>query len=251
MKKFTLLTLVFLVMPMFVKAAAFDLVVNVGSSKLNAVEGTIVLPPDFVPQALYTGHSSILLWVTEPTFDQVEHTLSFAGITPGGFSGRQVLLTIEADKTPSIRGGSVVGYKNDGQGTSLQLEASLLETHLLEDLEAPEPFEVNISQSKEAFDGKHFLSFSAQDKNSGIHHYEFASTWFLNPSEGDWQKTLSPRVLSTQEMFKRVHVRAIDNRNNIRTVSTGGPYWYLTLAFGLIIIGCFAQFLKRSLSRFS
>jgi hypothetical protein len=251
MKKLSLLILVLLLAPVFVRAEIFDLVVDMGSNKLNAVEGTIVLPMNVIPQSLSTGHSGILLWVKEPIFNPEDHTLSFAGVTPGGFSGRQIILSIEMGESASIRGGSIVGYRNDGQGTPLQLEATLVKSSLSEDVEAPEPFVVSVARSKEAFDGQSFISFSAQDKNSGIDHYELATTWFLGPSGADWRKISSPYILSKVEKFQRIHVRAIDKENNFRTVSTGGPYWYITLAFGLIMVVCFALFIKRSFSRFS
>lgn len=252
--RFIIFSLLFILSgPFFANAATFTVEVSTGTETINALEGTLSLPRGATVGDIYTGNSIVLIWISEPKYDKETNTITFAGLTPGGFKGRQAVFTIETE-AGSLSGASFVslnGYKNDGVGTQVALSASLSPYERLLDKESPEPFVPNFSQSPDLFDGQTFISFSAQDKNSGIDHYEFATTWLFSPSEAAWRTIESPYALSMKEKFQRIHLRAFDKENNLRTVSTAGPNWYLTLAFGLIIIACSALYLRRSFSRFS
>lgn len=250
MKKFLYVLTILLALPLFASAATFIVEGDVGRETVNAIEGTLELPTGVSVEKIYTGDSAVLIWITKPVFDLESGTITFAGMTPGGFSGKRPMFTIET-KGDSLAGfSSQTGsaYKNDGEGSPATIRFSLAESELNEDLEGPEPFVLNISSSPDIFESRKFLSFVAQDKNSGIERYEFAATWALPPSDSDWFVAESPYALSTSHNFKRLHIRAIDNEGNERTVSTGGAYWFLTLAFGLIIIVCLAHCVRRFFS---
>jgi hypothetical protein len=250
--KYSLLTLLLVfTIPVFAQAEIFDLQINFGSNRINAVEGVVVLPPSLVVENIYLGDSALLLWITKPIFNQADHTITFSGITPGGISGQENILTLETQGTPLVEGGSVVGYLHDGNGTVLQLEADFVEGSLSEDLESPEPFLVSISSSPDLFNGQRFISFLAQDKNTGIDYYEYASTWLLAPDSSDWKRVESPVPLNFVDSFKILHVRAFDKVGNAKDASATGPYRYATMLFGLIIILCLIAYTKRSLFSWS
>lgn len=234
-------------MPGSIQAETVSVSAKAGLEKINAIEGTIVLPANVTVENIYTGDSVVLIWVVSPTIDSANHTVTFAGITPGGFSGEKPLFILETSSGKvAVAGGKLTGYRNDGKGTPIQLEYALKPFEIKTDSELPEPFKLAISSSKQAFDGRPFLSFSAQDKGTGIVKYEFASTWLFGPKEDDWSLVQPPRALTTLELFKRLHIRATDARGNARVVSTGGTYWPITFVFSLIMLLCVLLLLKRS-----
>lgn len=252
MKKLFFIAVFLFSLPLFSNAATVLVETNVGKESINAVEGILVLPLNTQVEEIYIGESSVLIWLTEPVWDAKNHTVSFAGLSPGGFSGTVPLFALKLSSGEAkVAGGRLTGYRNDGEGTPLQFEYAFRNKELNPDTEFPEPFIILKSSSPEIFEGRKFITFLTQDKGTGVVKYEFAATWLFPPDDTDFSITESPRALSTLELFKRLYVRATDASGNHMTVSTGGPYWFLTLLFGLIILVCALQFLRRSFWRSS
>lgn len=233
-----------------VHAATFQIEVDAGRENINAIEGVLVLPPEARVENIYTGRSAVLIWVKAPTYDESSRSVTFAGLSPGGFSGKQPIFTLE------LSGGSLSGatwrdtaaYKNDGEGSPVKAVFSFSESAVSPDDAPPEPFELEVASSPELLDGRYFLSFVAQDKITGIDRYEYRSSWLLTPdADEEWLAVESPLALSKKEYFQKLHVRAVDHEGNFRLQSTAGPYWPITLAIGIIIIVCVALFITRSL----
>jgi len=251
MKKY-FFTLLFLIMfPALLQAATFQIEVNTGRENVNAVEGTLMLPVGTHVESIYTGRSAVIIWLKEPVYDEASRSITFAGLSPGGFSGKQPLFAIE------ISGGSLTGafwretaaYKNDGEGSPVNITFNFSESTIATDDAPPESFSLEVAHSPALLDGKYFASFVAQDKITGVERYEYRSSWFMTPDADEkWVRVQSPLALSKKEYFQRIHVRAIDHSGNFRLQSTAGPYWGITLAIGIIIIVCVALFLTRSLS---
>lgn len=244
--RFSVFIFALMLLPGVIRAATFSVQVKAGAEKINAVEGILVLPKDVAVQNIYTGNSAVLVWVTSPSWDAANRTIAFAGITPGGFSGTQPLFTIElAAGDASVVGGRLTGYRNDGEGTAIELEYGIFSAETAEDYEAPEPFAITITSSPAVFGGRTFAVFDSQDKNTGIAKFEYASTWLAAPNDGEWREVRSPQMLDRLELFKKIHVRAIDKAGNIRIVSTAGPYWLISFVFGLILMICLAHSVRR------
>jgi hypothetical protein len=250
MKKLTLI--IFLcALPLTTHASQVAVEVRAGAENINAVEGTLVLPADVSVKRVNTAGSVVLLWVTEPTLNPHEHTISFAGLVPGGFTGTQTLLTLDlASGGASSLRGTLSGYRNDGKGTRIDLTYGFAQASLPpDDHEWPEPFVPTIARSPDLFEGRAFVSFLTQDKASGIDHYEYASTWLLSPREDAWQRATSPMMLSRADLFKTIRIRAYDAAGYYREEVVHGPYQYVSYGIGIILLLCALLFARRSFSR--
>ena len=101
-------------------------VVSSPDQALNAVSGTLTFAPDTLQVLSVSKASSIVsLWVTEPTFSNVDGTITFSGIVPnpGYIGSRGQLFTISfRSKRAGI---AVVPFSssqvlaNDGNGTNI------------------------------------------------------------------------------------------------------------------------------------
>jgi len=79
---------------------------------------------------------------------------------------------------------------------------------LEEDNIPPEPFKIVISKDPSIFEGKYFITFWTQDKQSGIDHYE------VKEGEWEWQEVTSPYLLRDQSLRSIIRVKAIDKAGN-------------------------------------
>ncbi|MDO8589715.1 MAG: hypothetical protein Q7R69_00345 [bacterium] len=248
MRKILIIIILFS-LPLFAGAVTAVIEVDTGTETINAIEGTLVLPTNVSVENIYTGNSAVLIWVTSP--ELLGNTIPFAGITPGGFRGKYRLFAFDASNIAGFSFNNIKAYKNDGSGESVSVRLSLRQTEIAEDTVPPEPFEPIISTSPDIFGGRHFISFTAQDKGTGVERYEAASTWFLSPRDENWIETESPLVLSHLETFQKIHIRAVDKAGNHRDASTAGPYHYASVLISIIILLCVLLLLRRSLrSRF-
>lgn len=245
MKKIFLI-IILMILPVFASAATITVQAKTGNEVVNAIEGTFVVPASVSISRILTGGSAILVWIKEPTYDARNHTISFAGITPGGFSRTAPLFTLESNNSFSqAAGGSLFGYRNDGRGTEINLEYDLTEAALPSDTAPPEPFNISIFTSPD-IGPSHFLTFAASDKGTGVVKYEYASTWLFNPGEGDWHEVISPLTLGRLDLFKELYIRATDSAGNYRISRTPGTWHYAALVVGTILIVCALWFALRS-----
>lgn len=207
--------IVFLLLPASVFAATVAVEVNTGVENINALEATLALPEGARIKDIQTGNSAILMWIIPPR--QEGNFITFAGITPGGFSGTYPIFTVSgdfgADDLEQMRFESVSALKNDGSGESVLVELTLSLTETKDDKEPPEDFMPIISKDPNIFDGKYFLVFATQDKGSGVNRYEVR--------EGRWgwfRIAESPHLLKSQKLNRDIYVKATDNAGNERTV---------------------------------
>ncbi|MFH1451003.1 MAG: cohesin domain-containing protein [bacterium] len=107
------------------------------------------------------------------------------------------------------------------------------------DATPPEPFIPKIGKEKSVYEGKYFLSFSAEDKASGVDYYEVYESkkeLFKKESSSGWKKVKSPYVLENQLLNGVIKVRAVDKAGNERIVEVvlpAKPFPYKTA--GIII----------------
>jgi len=103
----------------------------------------------------------------------------------------------------------------------------------------PESFEIIISQDPFLFEGKYFIVFQTQDKQTGIDYYE------VKEGKRDWQRAESPYLLEDQSLKSIIKVKAVDKAGNERMAEITPPYkvtwkdiipWIiLVIIFGLVI----------------
>lgn len=204
-----------------------SIVINTNNETINAIEGEIILPSDILTVKMINDANSIInLWIEKPQIR--ENKIKFSGIIPGGYKGKQGLLMELFLKTKREGKGTITFQnvkmlKNDGFGTEAPVNISdfiitikgemppnqIIPLEII-DNNPPEPFTPIISQDPAIFNGKYFLVFSTQDKESGIDHYE------VREGRGHFVKAKSPYLIKNQELNEEIIVKAIDKKGNER-----------------------------------
>lgn len=203
--------------------------------EINALEGTLIFSGDGVAalQDVRDGGSAVPLWVRRPT-PSPDGSVAFAGVIPGGLSGERLLLfraVIRAEKPgdAALSVDALRAFRNDGQGTALPIHVIPRTLQVAEgapepdiaasrDTEPPEPFTPILTRDPLLADGSYALVFLAQDKGSGIDHYDVFETPRTITREADvaWKPAASPYALADQSLGSFVYVRAVDREGNER-----------------------------------
>lgn len=207
-----------------------------GGEGINAAEISLEFSSDLLAlQSINDGGSIVNLWVERPREVAGEKCLTgiincgaikMSGLIPGGFVGDGLLVSFtfaaekegianiffnqyaskvfldRADAKLADVTYELLEIKIAGEGTE--------ENELVLDYFPPERFGILLSKSKLALDNKWFISFSTQDKGSGINRYEIKEK-FLGVFDGGWKRGESPYVLSNQSLLSIIKVKAIDN----------------------------------------
>lgn len=227
---------------------------NTEGKQINAVEAQVKYSKDsLVFNNVTDGDSVINLWVEEPRLEEIG-TITFSGITPGGFSGSNVeVLTIQFEAVRegvgSVMLENVQVLLHDGLGTPLQATIVPLAINIqgqstapsaktqYVDQEAPEPFTPIISSDPDVFEGRKFLVFSTEDKGSGIAYYEVKETEW-----GTYERANSPYEIKDQSLRSKIFVRAIDREGNeyeaVVYPQNSIPWYETTSAKTAILIVC-------------
>ena len=104
------------------------------------------------------------------------------------------------------------------------------------DTTPPEEFEPQIGQDPTMYNGKYFLSFVAQDKTSGVDHYEITEVpWLSFKKTKEWKVVQSPYLLGDQRLRSVIEVKAVDKAGNERIAEIKPPY-KVTLGDVLILL---------------
>jgi len=236
-----------------------SLIIDPQGKEINAVEASIVFPKDLVEiKSIEDGSSILTLWVEKPSvLHEADTKIRFAGVIPGGFKGimapfeeiypgKLLSLTLTAIKEGAgeFRLEDVQVLLHDGKGTKAEFQVSGFRFQVSEDIEIipvervldiipPEPFTPEIARDPNIFDGKWFLVFATQDKDSGIAYYVIHETRQkkeaarINPK--DWTESESPYLLKDQELRSYIFVKAVDKAGNERIAIVEPEYpikWY-------------------------
>ena len=239
------------------------------SEVINALEVDIQFPPELLEVLdINRVNSFFSLWPKEPEFFNPLGIVSLAGGLPDpgfqGVNGRVATLNFRAKKTGEAKlvfNESSRALLNDGSGKMAELLLHRADVKILEPLPEqeprklekkpdtipPEPFTPIISRSKDAYDGKYFVVFSAEDHESGISHYEVQE--FKDNVWGEWQVAVSPHVLKNQKGKVKVFVRAVDRQGNeqigMAEIDMGGKKVYYYSIIGTGVIGLSYFILRR------
>jgi hypothetical protein len=232
---------------------------------INAVEVSLEFSGDLLTlRGINDGGSIINFWVEKPR--EVAGEKCFSGITkcgiikmsgliPGGFVGEGLLATLSFTarkegianlffnqytskallNRPDAKAASVtyepLEVKIAGESPSQESNKLIL------DYFPPEKFTILLDKTKLALDNKWFISFVAQDKGSGIDHYEVREK-FLGLF-GNWKTAESPYVLAHQSLFSVIEIKAVD-KTGLERIEKFVParmvYLILTFIFGSIFL---------------
>ncbi len=209
---------------------------DTSGESINAIDGEVVTLPQADLTEVNDAGSAVSFWIEHPAITQ-SGVIHFSGIIPNGFVGNKIPLFsfVVVDKK---RGGLTVGFKNthaflnDGTGTeakggtknySIDFHGGTTPTLIdnSTDTEPPESFVPLLGNDKNIFDGKYFVVFSTQDKQSGIDHYEVAEQeGFISLTYNNlpWKVAESPYLLFDQTQESNIYVKAVDKHGNIRVI---------------------------------
>src|SRR3989338_1097518 len=225
------------------------------SEAINAVQIGLNFPANLLEVVAFDKVGSILsLWPKEPLFFNELGIISMAGGLPDpGFQGQNGLIAKIYFKAKNI-GEAVLKFLpdsktllNDGFGNRAALSSGTFVFQITsapagikpkiftlpKDIVPPDAFSPIISQTPLAFDGKYFVSFSTEDRESGLARYELQE--IVNGKEGDWKVVVSPYVLENQKGDILVQIKAIDRAGNETigeaTVIIKPPYEFYLIIF--------------------
>jgi len=232
---------------------------------INAVDAVIKYDSSIRAVDVSRGGSILNIWVEDPVINEAEHTITFAGGIPGGYCGRIAgdpsLTNVLAElvfRSPGLSVGAGDNKSaniwidpssqvliNDGFGTnaSVRTEGATLslfdsagpmgndtwKDQVNSDVTSPADFSVALSREELTFSGDYFISFTSQDKQSGIDHYEVMEepfkdfyTFRWGRADAPWIVAESPYVLKDQSLNSTIRVKAIDKAGN-ETISVLVP----------------------------
>ena len=216
-----------------------------GGESINAIAGEITLPEFLDLKQIEDGGSIISFWIERPAVR--DGKVTFSGIVPGGFTGDKgsvfsLDLTVKTSGKVVLSVQKLKVLRNDGQGSELAVKTPMVsiminktkvETGLLSvDNIKPEPFQPLLSRDPSLFNGDWFLAFMAQDKQSGIDHYEVRE----RENNQSWIITESPYPLRDQSLRGTIDVRAVDRAGNIQSATVILRPWYGVWIYGGILI---------------
>lgn len=232
-------------------------------NSINAIEGKVLYPSSILEvKEIRDGSSVLNFWIERPNVSQ-KGEIFFSGITPFGFSGKNIVFTILFQaKQQGLADIDLKDFKillNDGEGTLDDFstfdsnisvhkgEPQATEPVIIDD-ELPEDFLPLLATDPDLFDGKYFLVFTTQDKISGIDHYEIREG-----RASSYEKIESPYLIKNQSLNKKLFIKAYDKSGNFRLVifdPKQAHFDYKNVVYIVIIVVLFFFFLfQRKLWR--
>ncbi len=223
---------------------------NTKDENINALESTIIFPQNLLElKEIKNGNSIISFWSNPPSVSG--NQINFSGVVPGGYAGRNgsvisMIFQALAEGVSAIEISKITALRNDGKGTRAETTVSGLKLAVAgqaiapktltqeKDTDPPEEFLPAVSRDETVFGDKYFLVFAAQDKGSGIDHYEVCE------GARECVKTESLYVLQNQNLDEEIVVKAIDKSGNERVVALPSQKlnsWYTNRLYLGIIIG--------------
>lgn len=224
-----------------------NILVDTEEECINVIYADLSFPKDILEARDFSiGNSIISVWLKEPELSNEKGAISFSGGIPGGYCGRIIgdpgqsnLLGRIIFKVKEMGGNPTSAQiefldssrvlLNDGLGTKAKLSvekavftvfpqrAEVLkrewQRELEEDKISPESFIIEVNKDSNLFGGKYFLIFQAQDKQTGIDHFEVKEADFAA-----WVEAKSPYLLKNQRLKFAIQVKAVDKAGNSRIV---------------------------------
>ena len=225
-----------------------DLRIDAEEECVNTVEANLGFSQDILEAIDFsTGNSILSIWMASPFIEQSSGTISFIGGIPGGYCGvlpgdpgksnllGKIIFQVKKDpiqQEPKITKVQFLDSSkvllNDGSGTQAQVTLkdavftilsgipkvplNQWQEELEKDTIPPESFEIEINKDPSIFDGKYFIAFQTQDKQSGIDYYE------IQEGKRDWKRGDSPYLLEDQGRTSIIKVKAVDKAGNERII---------------------------------
>ena len=214
---------------------------------INTLQGEVSIDGPITELTILEGRSIVPIWVERPIVEG--NRISFSGIIPGGLRDDGLLFIVQfkakTGDTVTLRSNNSVFFLNDGNGTALEGDTSerkvtfteeLPETEIERDFIPPEIFTPAVGSDPSVFNGKYFIAFATQDKQSGLSHYEIQEQFFNTIDPDDWKLVRSPYVLKHQSLTHHIFVKAVDYEGNIRVVHIEPQTSFYSVVTGALVI---------------
>lgn len=262
------------------KTFSSTILVDTKGESINTFSGVIAVNPALAKGLQVSDSGSIITyWVTRPTFDSQKNTISFSGAVPGGFTGDSGILfslifapISSTDQANAVTIPEFKAYKNDGLAsianvsvgtfslgnqtspTNPEVNEQLFLDSGKKDNVPPEIFSPQIFREASVENGKWFVSFATQDKQSGIDHYEVQESLTGEIDSGSWHRAENPYLLEDQGLHSFVYIVAVDRQGNERIIKVfpRNPLaWYqlyakeLLVFVGIVICIIFIKLFRR------
>ena len=210
-----------------------NILLNTDGENANAFGGMVTYPTDLLQlKEIRDGNTIVNFWVDMPT--STPSGVLFSGITPGGYQGQSGKI-MSLIFTAKVVGQGNIGIvntqllRNDGAGSEIPLTVSNFSFSIaaangqggvvvpeIKNTELPEAFVPQVGQDPSVFDGKWFIAFAAEDKGSGIDHYEVKESKYTILDFSKWNIATSPYLLTDQNLESTIYVKAVDKSGNER-----------------------------------
>ena len=241
------------------------IILDTDSDKINTVAGEIIISPDWKLVNVSDANSLVNFWIERPVLSEAEG-ISFAGIIPGGYRGRGLLLTLKLspqlsndknlNQSFSIKNFTALLNDGSGQAAKIKIEGLVKAEPgdnwqilpLAGKIFAPEPFSPVIVNDSNLPTNRVYLVFGTQDKNSGLAYYAIYESWWpvgnmaTQNQKLAWVKTDSPYQLKNQTWWNFIYVKAVNQNGGVRIAALSPQFsrswlyehWLLSL---IIILG--------------
>ncbi len=258
------------------QTAEIGVFIDTENQTINALEGVVKVDPNFEIRAVTLNNSFVPLWIEQPQI-MPNGTIKFSGIVPGGFTDSYGLLfslvleaRIPGDARVYMSKSRVLAHDGLGSAVNVTTKPLLIDIGLEEkdirswnasdDTTPPENFFPEIVRDNSIFDNQWFVIFNTQDKESGIDYYEIQETDYFDldklTESNDWQRAVSPYILSDQSRSSYVVIKAVDKSGNFRIVRvepqnhekkyTNKKYiWYQLTIWTILIAGFVYIFFRK------
>ncbi|MCC2630314.1 MAG: hypothetical protein K0S38_123 [Candidatus Paceibacter sp.] len=236
---------------------------------INALDGSISFSSELSLLSITETDALVPLWMKNPAVRN--GSITFSGIIPGGYKGDLsvewqgtrpgtfMVLTFKTIKAGDARitlNGSNI-LLNDGKATPATISPTdplviaITEQKVKTvttnepriDTIAPDAFTPLLKKNETFFDGKYFIIFSTQDRQSGIDHYEVAEYPTLVDvldKNLQWEVSNTPYILKDQSLTQYIYVKAIDRQGNdyVATLSplTSNSTFGTRVVVGLLVL---------------
>lgn len=233
-----------------------NLLISSKNENINAIEGKIIYPIDLLEiKNIYDGDSVMSFWMEKPSLKS-ESYISYSGIIPGGYSGKDgkifsIVFQAKKEGFGDIEISDAKLLIDNGKGTESKTKISNFHFTISEknkeiiilknnkDNKPPESFVPQIAHDKNIFNDKWFLVFVAQDKDSGIDYYQiYETSKKILPKYAEWMTAESPQILTDQKLKSFIYIKAVDKFGNerIEIIPPKNPQkWYENYIFWIII----------------
>ncbi len=213
-----------------------DVAVDPQDTDFNGIQGSVEFSSNTLSFVrAETGTSLVSYFIDQPSVQG--NMIHFSGIIIGGFDGLInpfdqshklpgpiVRLVFEAVQPGNavVTTSNVSVTENDGNGTlepvtdttvSFPVTTAIAPSIYNTADTVPPTLSASIVSSKDLFDGKYTVVFTATDKQSGIDHVE------LKEGNGAWKTIQSPYVLQDQTRKGILSLRAYDVAGNVTTIT--------------------------------